>query len=105
MILLSSPLKNDPPETKVSIFSFLETEIVTTKIVNSKSLKKNCRQLLSTMNALKAIGNMRNRYLLRRVLYVVRAGVAKTAKIQCTIMKLLTQPAIPATCKKSISSF
>ena len=39
MILLSSPLKNDPPETTVSIF-FLEIEIVTTKIVNSKSLKK-----------------------------------------------------------------
>ena len=39
MILLSSPLKNDPPETTVSIY-FLEIEIVTTKIVNSKSLKK-----------------------------------------------------------------
>ena len=47
MILLSSPLKNDPPETTVSIF-FLEIEIV-----NSKSLKKICRQLLSTMNILK----------------------------------------------------
>ena len=34
------PLKNDPlpPEATVSIF-FLEIEIVTTKIVNSKSLK------------------------------------------------------------------
>ena len=54
MILLSSPLKNDPlPETKVSIF-FFEIEIVTTKIVNSKSLKKICRQLLSTMNVLKS---------------------------------------------------
>ena len=40
MILLSSPLKMTP-ETTVSIFFFLETEIVTTKIVNSKSLKKN----------------------------------------------------------------
>ena len=53
MILSSSPLKNDPPETTVSIFFFLEIEIVTTKIVNSKSLKKICRQLLSTMNVLK----------------------------------------------------
>ena len=44
MILLSNPLNNDPPETTVSIF-FLEIEIVTTKIVNSKSLKKICRQL------------------------------------------------------------
>ena len=52
MILLSTPLKNDPPEITVSIF-FLETEIVTTKIVNSISLKKICRQLLSTMNVLK----------------------------------------------------
>ena len=52
MILLSSPSKNDPPETTVSIFFFLETEIVTTKIVNSKSLKKICRQLLSTVNVL-----------------------------------------------------
>ena len=41
MILLSSPLKTDPPETTVSIFFFLEIERVTTKIVNSKSLKKN----------------------------------------------------------------
>ena len=31
---------------------FLEIEIVTTTIVNSKSLKKICRQLLSTMNVL-----------------------------------------------------
>ena len=36
MILLSSPLKYDPPENMVSIFLFLEIEIV-----NSKSLKKN----------------------------------------------------------------
>ena len=54
MILLSSPLKNDPLETTVSIF-FLEIEIFTTKIVNSKSLKKICRQLLSTMNVLTVI--------------------------------------------------
>ena len=53
MILLSSPLKNDPLETTVSIFFFLEIEIVTTNIVSSKNLKKICRQLLSTMNVLK----------------------------------------------------
>ena len=50
MILLSSPLKNDPLETTVSIF-FFEIEIFTTKIVNSKSLKKTvvsfCRQWTS----------------------------------------------------------
>ena len=40
MILLSSSLKNNPSENTVSIF-FLEVEIVTTKIVNSKCLKKN----------------------------------------------------------------
>ena len=40
MILLSSPLKYEPPENMVSIFFFLEIEIITTKIVNSKSLKK-----------------------------------------------------------------
>ena len=53
MILLSSPLKSDLPETTVlkNIF-VLEIEIVTTKLVNSKSLKKICRQLLSTMNVL-----------------------------------------------------
>ena len=57
MILLSSPLKMTPPrETTVSIF-FLEIEIVTTKIVNSKSLKKICCQLLSTMNVLKYTDN------------------------------------------------
>ena len=53
MILLSSPLKNDPQETTESIFVFLETEIFTPKIINSKSLKKICRQLLSTMHVLK----------------------------------------------------
>ena len=41
MILLSSPLKNDLPETTVSIFFFLEIEIVTTKTVNSKKFEKN----------------------------------------------------------------
>ena len=51
------PLKNDPPETTVGIYFFLEIEIVTTKIVNSKSLKKICRQLLLTMNVLKLISN------------------------------------------------
>ena len=55
MILLSSPLENDPPKTTVSIFFFLETEIVTTKIVNSKSMKKICYQLLSMMNVLKLV--------------------------------------------------
>ena len=55
MISLSSPLKNDPLETTVSIFFFLEIEIFTTKIVNSKSLKKICHQLLSTMNVLNYI--------------------------------------------------
>ena len=39
MILLSSLLKNGPSEATVSIF-FFEIEVVTTKIVNSKSLKK-----------------------------------------------------------------
>ena len=57
MILLSSPLKNDPLET-MHIF-FLEIEIFTTKIVNSKSLKKICRQLLSTMNVLKVSSQSR----------------------------------------------
>ena len=51
MILLSSLLKNDP-----RIFFFLEIEIFTIKIVNSKGLKKICRQLLSTMNVLKTFG-------------------------------------------------
>ena len=53
MILLSSPLKNDPLQTTVSLFFFLEIEILTTIIVNSKSLRKICRRLLSTMNLLK----------------------------------------------------
>ena len=42
---------------------------------------------------------------LRRVLFIVRAGVAKNTKIQCTRMKLLIQPAILAICQKSINSF
>ena len=56
MILSSSPLKMTPPPGNHSeqIF-FFEIEKVTNKIVNSKSLKKICRQLLSTMNVLKAL--------------------------------------------------
>ena len=49
MILLSSPLKLTGNHGK-HIFLFLEIEIVTAKIVSSKSLKKICRQLLSTVN-------------------------------------------------------
>ena len=52
MILLSSPLKNEPPGNHGKPIFSLEIEIVTTKIVNSKSLKTICRQLLSTMNVL-----------------------------------------------------
>ena len=52
MILLSSPLKNDPVKTTVSILFSLEIEIFTTKIVNSKEFEKICRQLLLTMNVL-----------------------------------------------------
>ena len=40
MILLSSPLKNDPPGNHGKHI-FFESEIFTTKIVNSKGLKKN----------------------------------------------------------------
>ena len=36
----------------ISVSFFLEIEIVTTKTVNSKGLKKICRQLLSTTNVL-----------------------------------------------------
>ena len=56
MILLSSPLKNDPLETTVNLLCFLEIEIFTSKIVNSKSLRKICRQLLPTMNVLNCNG-------------------------------------------------
>ena len=41
MILLSSPLKNDPLENTVNILFSLEIEIFTTKIVNSKESEKN----------------------------------------------------------------
>ena len=56
MILLSSPLKMTPPPpgNHDKHLFFLEIEIVITKIVNSKSLKKICGQLLSAMNILKA---------------------------------------------------
>ena len=57
MILLSSPLKNAPIPAnhgKYIIF-FLEIEIVTTKIVNSKRLTKICHKLLSTMNVLNTV--------------------------------------------------
>ena len=51
MILLSSALKNDSQETTVSVF-FFEIEILTTETVHLKSLRKICRQFLSTMNVL-----------------------------------------------------
>ena len=41
MILLSSPLKNDPLETTVSIFFFLEIETFTTKNSQLKRFEKN----------------------------------------------------------------
>ena len=41
MILLPSPLKNESPENHGKHLFFFEIEIFTTKIVNSKSLKKN----------------------------------------------------------------
>ena len=63
------PLKNDPSETMVSIFFFLEIEIVTTKIVNSKSLQKICRHLLSTMNVLKLHTNFIDRQHLKEEIY------------------------------------
>ena len=43
--------------------------------------------------------------LVRWVLSVVRAGVAKNPKIHCTRMKLLYQPAILVSCQKRIDSF
>ena len=55
-ILLSSLLKYDPLGNVVSISFSSRIEINTTKIVNSKSLKKICRQLLSTINVLKCFG-------------------------------------------------
>ena len=39
-------------------------------------------------------------WMFRPVLFIVRAGVAKNTKIQCTIIKLLTQPVTLATCQK-----
>ena len=50
MILLSNPLKYDLPlpENMVSIIIFHEIELVSTKIVNSNSLKKN--QLSASVN-------------------------------------------------------
>ena len=46
------PLKKWPPGNHGKHIFFLEIEIFTTKIVNSKGLKKICRQLFSTMNVL-----------------------------------------------------
>ena len=54
MILLSNPFRNDPPPGNHENF-FLEIQILTINIVNSKSLKKICCQLLSTMNHLNNI--------------------------------------------------
>ena len=48
--LLSSLLKYDSLINVVNIFFFHGIVIVTSRIVNSKSLRKICRQILSTMN-------------------------------------------------------
>ena len=47
------PLKKWPPGNHGKHIFFLEIEIFTTKIVNSKGLKKICRQFLSTMKVLR----------------------------------------------------
>ena len=52
------PLKNWPPGNHGKHIFFHEIEIFTTKIVNSKSLKKICPQLLSTMNFLYSFGRI-----------------------------------------------
>ena len=44
----------------ISIYFFLEIEVATTKMVNSKSLKKICCQLLSTMNVLNGLLTVSN---------------------------------------------
>ena len=54
MILLSGLLKYDPRKTLSSVTFLLEAEVVTTKLVYSKSVRKICRQLLSAMNVLKS---------------------------------------------------
>ena len=65
MILLSSPLKNDPLETTVSIFFSLEIEIFTTKMVNSKSLKKPvvsfCRRWTSLIKAKELLKSLQSK--------------------------------------------
>ena len=44
-------------------------------------------------------------FKVKKSLFAVRAGVAKSPKIHCTRMKLVTQPAVLTTCQKSIDSF
>ena len=74
MILLSGPLKYD----RQSIL-FLRIEMVTTKIVYLKSLKKTCHQLLSMMNVLdiffyfsiiRVYSNLLKKYVLLKSLIV-----------------------------------
>ena len=50
------------------------------------------------------IANHTVQYRVRRALFIVPAGVVKNTKIQCTRMKLLTQPTILATLQASILS-
>ena len=57
------PLKKWPSGNHGKHIFFLEIEIFATKIVNSMSLKKICRQLLSSMNILKPIARLRNHTL------------------------------------------
>ena len=54
MILLSSPLKNDPLETTVSIF-FSRNLDIHNQNSQLKMFEKICCQLLSTMNVLKTL--------------------------------------------------
>ena len=83
MILLSSPLKMTPGNHGKCNLS-LEIEIVTTKIVNSKSLKKICRQLLSTMNALNQVTFIIN------ISTVTRFNIPKHAQVflDCPLRKI-----------------
>ena len=63
---VTKPLKKWPFGNHGKHIFFLEIEIFTTKTVYSKSLKKICRQLLSTMNVLKCSQKLHVQLVLRR---------------------------------------
>ena len=79
-----------PPRNHGKHIFFLEIEIVITKTVNSESLKKICRQLLSTMNVLKRELQRENKLISYKRAFKMLENDICIAGIGQAVLELLT---------------